>query len=177
MGAQIDVSRVTNVSPELESLQKVMAELECEKSPEDINSATEVEEKKGEFQQLVETLDMQELKTARTWQGRMLQEVPEGQKDLDATKWHQPVHIRDPSYDAVKDYKGTLDSLYNYVRSLLPLSNIELNRPVPPRPSLPLSPYSLRVARTLRPRNYPRPGNGQIPRQRPHPRRTLSSVG
>lgn len=116
MGAQIDVSSVTDVSPELGSLQKVIAQVDREKNPDIVDVADDIAEKKGEFQQLVETLDMQELKAARTWQGRMLQEVPEGSKDLDTTKWHKPaVHIRDPSYDAVKDYKATLDSLYNYV--------------------------------------------------------------
>ena len=116
MGAQIDVSSVTDVSPELESLQKVIAQVDREKNPETVNVANDIEEKKGEFQQLVETLDMQELKAARTWQGRMLQEGPEGSQDPDTMNWHKPgVHIRDPSYDAVKDYKGTLDSLYNYV--------------------------------------------------------------
>lgn len=114
MGAQIDVSSVNDVSPELESLQIVIAQMDREKNPENVSSGTEVEEKKGEFQQLVETLDMQELKAARTWQGRMLQEIPEGLTNSDTTKWHR-AHIRDPSFDAVKDFKGTLDSLYNYV--------------------------------------------------------------
>ena len=116
MGAQIDVSSVTDASPELESLQKVIAQADRQKSAESLNDADEIEERKGEFQQLVEVLDMQELKAARNWQGRMLQEEPEGMKEPDTTMWHQgPVHIRDPSYDAVRNYKGTLDSLYNYV--------------------------------------------------------------
>ena len=116
MGAQIDVSSVTDVSPELESLQKVIAQADREKNPEATDGADEIEERKGEFQQLVEVLDMQELKAARSWQGRMLQEGPEGVNDPDPPKpQRSPIHIRDPSYDAVKDYKGTLDSLYNYV--------------------------------------------------------------
>ena len=118
MGAQIDVSSVTDVNPELESLQRVIAQMEREKNPEDINNVNESEEK-GEFQQLVETLDMQELNAARTWQSRMLQKSSEELIESDTTKWQRgPLHIRDPSYDAVKDYKGTLDSLYNYVGRL-----------------------------------------------------------
>ena len=126
MGAQIDVSSVTDVSPELESLQKVIAQADREKNPEVANDTDEIEERKGEFQQLVEVLDMQELKAARNWQGRMLQEEPEGVKDQDTAKWHRgPVHIRNPSYDAVKDYKGTLDSLYNYVSRRIPFSDLD----------------------------------------------------
>ena len=122
MGAQIDVSSVTDVSPELQSLQRIIAKMEREQNPEDPKATDEVEEKKGEFQQLVETLDMQELKAARTWQGRMLQEGPEGSIDSDAAKWQKsPLHTRDPSYDVVKDYKGTLDSLYNYVGYCSPI--------------------------------------------------------
>jgi hypothetical protein len=168
MGAQIDVSSVTDVSPELESLQIVIAQMDREKNPQEVNSATEVAEKKGEFQELVETLDMQELMAARTWQGRMLQEVPEGLTDSDTTQWHR-AHIRDPSYDTVKDYKGTLDSLYNYVsRSYVALKQ-SANPSVPPCPPLPFPPHTVRLPRPLRPWNRARPYHGQIPCQCSYP--------
>lgn len=72
MGAQIDVSNVIDESPELETLQRVIIQ---EYGPAG-SSGKEPEERKNEFQQFIETLDMEELKAVREWEDRMLQELP-----------------------------------------------------------------------------------------------------
>ncbi|MCJ1321535.1 hypothetical protein MMC15_006880 [Xylographa vitiligo] len=72
MGAQIDVSNVIDESPELEILQRIM--IQNEGSAGSREPRKDVDEGKTEFQQFIETLDMDELKDVRTWEDRMLQE-------------------------------------------------------------------------------------------------------
>lgn len=74
MGAQIDVSHVIDHHPELESLQRVMAQVE---GADDTRSANDtVDAEKEVFQELVETLDMAELRAVRAWEDRILQGSP-----------------------------------------------------------------------------------------------------
>ena len=122
LGAQIDVSSVVDDSPELESLKRSMMRMQSQSGSRGNNSTRQEEDKIGEFQQLIETLDMQELKAVRSWEGRMLQQYPKDEEDLGRTKLRRPgVLVREFSFDPLKDgrpghEKGTLDSLYNNVR-------------------------------------------------------------
>ena len=68
MGAQIDVSHVIENNPELESLQRVL-QSSHEKEVEGAGS------EKGVFQDLIETFDMEELRSVRAWEDRILQQT------------------------------------------------------------------------------------------------------
>jgi len=74
MGAQIDVSHVIENNPELESLQQVIAQVEGTDSAR--NTVDDSDSEKDTFQQLVETLDMEELRSVRVWEDRILQGSP-----------------------------------------------------------------------------------------------------
>ncbi|MCJ1479718.1 hypothetical protein MMC13_008404 [Lambiella insularis] len=71
MGAQIDVSNVIDESPELETLQRVMVQASGSTGA----GVKDIEDGKNEFQQFIETLDMEELRAVRAWEDRMLQEL------------------------------------------------------------------------------------------------------
>lgn len=70
MGAQIDVSHVIEHNPELESLQRVIAQVEGTDGAS--NTVSDTDSQEDPFQQLVETLDMEELRAVRTWEDRIL---------------------------------------------------------------------------------------------------------
>ena len=74
MGAQIDVSHVIDNNPELESLQRVIAQVEGTEGAG--NRVSDPDSEKDTFQQLVETLDMEELRSVRVWEDRILQGSP-----------------------------------------------------------------------------------------------------
>lgn len=120
LGAQIDVSSAVDVSPELESLKRSIMRMQSQTRG---NTSTRQQEgKTSEFQHLIETLDMQELKAVRSWEGRMLQQHPEDEEDSSRIKPRRPgVLVREYSIDPLRDggpngqEKGTLDSLYNNV--------------------------------------------------------------
>ncbi|MCJ1282171.1 hypothetical protein MMC26_001494 [Xylographa opegraphella] len=70
MGAQIDVSNVIDECSELELLQRIIIQNEGSRE----QPRKDVDDGKTEFQQFIETLDMDELKDVRTWEDRMLHE-------------------------------------------------------------------------------------------------------
>ncbi|MCJ1408433.1 hypothetical protein MMC19_002508 [Ptychographa xylographoides] len=94
MGAQIDVSNVIDESPELETLQRVIIQQD---------SRHHVEPEKNEFQQFVETLDMDELKAVRTWEDRMLHEMPEDEAPSRKTKSRRPGLARNHHSEILKN--------------------------------------------------------------------------
>ena len=79
MGAQLDVSSAIEESAELESIQRTLRRLEHKKhnSPNRKKAAAHEGDKDTSFHQLVEMLDMQELRRVRSWEERMLQQNPD----------------------------------------------------------------------------------------------------
>ena len=126
MGAQVDVSGVMEQSPELESLQRLLQKLDQDhsKKPQSKTDGHK-EEGKSNFQELVEMLDMQELKVVRKWEDRILQEqgeVANGTKVTSSPPRRPCMVLRDHSTDLLKGVqsnsrgKGLGLGMYNYVR-------------------------------------------------------------
>ena len=122
MGAQIDVSNIIDDSYELESLQQVIMQ------KNQLNNQTcqaEDEGKTDQFQELVETLDMQELGAVRAWEDRILQIYPESINNFDLPQSQRPGMLpRDRSYELLRGNRisnGGADAmleLYSHVRYL-----------------------------------------------------------
>ena len=98
LGAQVDISSTVNEGTDLESLQRLIEQKERGGELDASN-----EEKKDEFQELSEMLDIQELNAVRKWGGRMLQETQEEDNSSQKMNWRRPtVLLRDPSRDYIK---------------------------------------------------------------------------
>ena len=121
MGAQIDVSNIIDDSYELESLQQVIMQKNRQDSAK--KDRAKDEGKTDEFQEFVETLDMQELKAVRAWEDRMLQVYPESADNMEGPQPRRPGMLpRDRSYDLLRggqmrnsDASAFLE-LYSHVR-------------------------------------------------------------
>lgn len=123
MGAQIDVSGVVDESPELESVQRLLQKLNQDKSRKQAMTNGHKEESKSNFQELVEMLDMQELKLVRKWQDRILQEQAEDPNRAKAASPRRPgMVLREHSTELLKGVqlngrnKGMGLGMYSYVR-------------------------------------------------------------
>jgi hypothetical protein len=91
IGAQVDVSGLAKECAELEALQKLLGETGSGPRYEDEN------ERKDEFQELSEMLNISELEIVRKYGGRMHREHAE-ENDDNGTTWHRPrLLIKDPS--------------------------------------------------------------------------------
>ncbi|KAL9077821.1 MAG: hypothetical protein Q9157_003247 [Trypethelium eluteriae] len=98
IGAQVDVSGLVKECTDLEGLQRLLKKQSGEMEPEN---------KKDEFEELSEMLNVAELDTVRRTGGRMHKEQTNDTESESAT-WHQPrLLIKDPSPDintAVRPY-------------------------------------------------------------------------
>lgn len=98
LGAQVDLNYVICNGTDMESFQRLRDDMQRDSGVE----AGE-EEKKDEFQQLSEMLDIDELNAVRKWGGRMLQEQQEDGDASQKMRWRRPaVLLRDPSRDYIK---------------------------------------------------------------------------
>lgn len=98
LGAQVDISSTINEGTDLESLQRL---IEQKERGDDLDASNQ--EKKDEFQELSEMLDIQELNAVRKWGGRMLQETQEEDSSSHKVNRRRPtVLLRDPSRDYIK---------------------------------------------------------------------------
>ncbi|MCJ1400349.1 hypothetical protein MMC11_003554 [Xylographa trunciseda] len=125
MGAQIDVSNVIDESPELETLQRVIIQAESSAGSGELRK--DVDEK-NEFQQFIETLDMDELKNVRTWEDRMLQEST---TDDGASNNKKPRRPGLPRNHHSEILKNGLPVQQNFGSSIGMYNNYMLVRPFP----------------------------------------------
>ncbi|MCJ1358057.1 MAG: hypothetical protein MMC33_008055 [Icmadophila ericetorum] len=136
MGAQVDVSGVMEQSPELESLQRLLQKLDQDhsKKPQSKTDGHK-EEGKSNFQELVEMLDMQELKVVRKWEDRILQEQgedPNGTKVTSSPPRRPGMVLRDHSTDLLKGVqsnsrgKGLGLGMYNYYLLVRPYPSLNI---------------------------------------------------
>ena len=123
MGAQIDVGSVLDDNIELESLRRVIMKVNGQSQSQAARKAVIDEEKKNEFRQLFEMLDMQELATIRDLERHEQQESFEDELQLDDTEWRRPeARLREhlskltKGTQLVQHEQGTLLGLYNNVR-------------------------------------------------------------
>jgi hypothetical protein len=128
IGAQVDVSGLVKECTGLESLKRLAGEFGHENGV-DVDQTTELRkeaaEKKGEFQELSEMLNMHELDIVRRWGGRMHKEYQEEVQENHGNggNWCKPrVLIHDLSPDAGLDPQsvmrtsGKLSGIYeNYL--------------------------------------------------------------
>ena len=156
LGAQVDISSMVNEGADLESLQRLIEQKERRRKS---NSADE--EKKDEFQELSEMLDIQELNAVRKWGGRMLQEHQEEDTGSQKVHWRRPtILLRDPSRDFIKTGQSTGgvggQSLGVYQNVRLPncLQLYPANRTVSAYPALSVLAYSIRFS-FLKSTGYP----------------------
>lgn len=144
MGAQIDVSHIIEHNPELESLQRVVAQLEGIDGAS--KTVSDTDSQKDPFQQLVETLDMEELRAVRTWEDRILQEY--SKDDQAEHKPRRPEIVRNHYSALLKNGLPTITptgssfGMYNNVRCSLRAHNeIKLTLLVLAGTTLPLPTY------------------------------------
>lgn len=124
LGAQVDISATVNEGTDLDSLQRLIEQRE--RGGESDASGGE---KKDEFQQLSEMLDIQELNAVRKWGGRMLQETQEEDNNSHKMNWRRPtVLLRDPSRDYIKTSPSNTDSIGKGVGFYQNVSQIALPR-------------------------------------------------
>lgn len=122
LGAQVDLSSTVNEGTDLDSLQRLV---ERKERGGEANASDE--EKKDEFQQLSEMLDIQELNAVRKWGGRMLQETQEEDSSSHKMNWRRPtVLLRDPSRDYIKTSPPDGGSIGNVVGFYHNVSQIAL---------------------------------------------------
>lgn len=124
LGAQVDISTTVNEGTDLDSLHRLIEQKE-RGDGSDANDG----EKKDEFQQLSEMLDIQELNAVRKWGGRMLQETQEEDHSSHKVNWRRPtILLRDPSRDYIKtgsSNAGNIDSVVGFYHNV---SQITLSR-------------------------------------------------
>jgi hypothetical protein len=124
IGAQVDVSGLVKECSDLESLRRLTTSTDSA-SDEDAGPDAEKLPPKGEFQELSEMLNLQELDTVRRWGGRMHKESQEESTDTNykAGNWGKPrLLINSGSPDESKDFgslhrgSGKLSGVYeNYL--------------------------------------------------------------
>lgn len=98
IGAQVDVSGLAKECAELEALQRMLGGMDSnDKHGDDGN------DRKDEFQELSEMLNISELEIVRKYGGRMHREHAEENDDT-GTTWHRPrLLIKDPSAERIDD--------------------------------------------------------------------------
>lgn len=192
IGAQVDVSGLAKECAELEALQKMLG------GPDSYSQYADNEEnKKDEFQELSEMLNISELEIVRKYGGRMHHEHAEENEDTGAT-WHRPrLLLKDPSAERIDDgahnhhthsieqspplrqtVHGKLSGVYQHVSNVTthcPAKKLTLTiSTVPPRPPIPFPPHPLCLALPSRSRHPP--VTVHVPHRRlyPRPRRTSS---
>ena len=136
MGAQLDVSSAIEESTELESVSRTVKRLDRQNSPRGKNKQAKEGDKDNEFQQLVEMLDMQELKAVRTWEERMLQETPEAKAESDRSKSQRPDMLSRVSTSASMKIGSSppldLAYLHGLYTNVSPLFSLPSLAPSPP---------------------------------------------
>ena len=96
IGAQVDVSGLAKECTELEALQRMLGVRDDQHDDEDDA------EKKDEFQELSEMLNISELEIVRKYGGRMHREHAKENDDAGAT-WHRPrLLLKDPSAERME---------------------------------------------------------------------------
>ncbi|MCJ1392613.1 hypothetical protein MMC18_005483 [Xylographa bjoerkii] len=126
MGAQIDVSNVIDESPELETLQRVMIQTEGSAGSRELRK--DVDDGKNEFQQFIETLDMDELEDVRAWEDRMLHESTTDDRTSNEKKPRRPGLPRNHHSEILKN---GLPVEQNFGASIGMYNNYMLVRPFP----------------------------------------------
>jgi len=121
IGAQVDVSGLVKDCTDLEALQRML-----EKQEDDDQQAQAEEQKKDEFQELSEMMNMAELETVRRYGGHMHREQVDDRDDISVRgdKYqHRPrLLIKDPSSELYKQLpvsakaNGRLEGVYQNVR-------------------------------------------------------------
>ncbi|KAK3043965.1 hypothetical protein LTS18_002537, partial [Coniosporium uncinatum] len=121
IGAQVDVSGLVKDCTDLQALQRML-----EKQDEEEQGLSAEEEKKDEFQELSEMMNMAELETVRKYGGRMHREQVDDRDDVSVRgeKYqHRPrLLLKDPSSELYKQLpvsakaNGKLEGVYqNYL--------------------------------------------------------------
>lgn len=122
IGAQVDVSGMVKECTELESLQRLVVEQQTGRRGD--GAAQDGGQKKDEFQQLSEMLNMGELDTVRKWGGRMHREHQDDDEDsFTNAGLHKPrLLLKDPSPDLHRTFhpnngraSGRLSGVYQHV--------------------------------------------------------------
>ena len=125
IGAQVDVSGLVKDCTDLESLQRlVIKEQDQQHSANETNDDIQ-SEKRDEFQELSEMLNMGELETVRKFGGRMHREYQEDESDSQRnTVMHRPrILLEEPSADPSQGYvlgrstSGRLKGVYQNVKA------------------------------------------------------------
>lgn len=181
IGAQVDVSGLAKDCTDLQGLQRLIAKQGLSNDSE--QDGDRQDEKKDEFQQLCEMLNMGELETTRRHGGRMHREQVEETDEAPVS--HRPrLLLKDPSNETVNSpqaqtrVSGKLEGIYQNVSSdCEPFMKGSLIKTVPPCPTLPVTPHSVLFT------SSPSPGHFAIAIPISHwrifasPRRTRSCPG
>jgi hypothetical protein len=134
IGAQVDVSGLVKECSDLESLRRLTTSTD---SASDENAGPDAEKlpSKGEFQELSEMLNLQELDTVRRWGGRMHKESQEENTDTNykAENWGKPrLLINSGSPDESKDFgslhrgSGKLNGIYEHYLLVRPYPSLRV---------------------------------------------------
>lgn len=126
IGAQVDVSGLVKECTDLESLQRLVLDQDRARSANgDVHGG--YENKKDEFQDLSEMMNMAELDTVRKHGGRMHREQHEEDEEKANGAVHQPrLLLKEPSPDLNKTFNlnrsgnGKLSGVYQHVRLQTP---------------------------------------------------------
>lgn len=126
IGAQVDVSGLVKECTDLESLQRLVLDQDRARTANgDVHGG--YENKKDEFQDLSEMMNMAELDTVRKHGGRMHREQQEEDEEKANGAVHQPrLLLKEPSPDLNKTFNlnrsgnGKLSGVYQHVRLQTP---------------------------------------------------------
>ena len=127
IGAQVDVSGLVKDCTDLEGLQLLLEKQEQEQSAEQGVPAEELDDKKDEFKQLSEMLNVSELDTVRKVGGRMHREQLDSSDDL-----HQGsrprILVKEPGnpYQAPLKGVGKLDGIYQHYLLVRPYPSLRI---------------------------------------------------
>lgn len=121
IGAQVDVSGLVKECTEMESMQRLLMEHQQRGEGED--ETYNYREKKDEFQELSEMLNMGELATVRKCGGRMHRETQDDYDERPSASSHRPRLLLKEPTDANEPLKsrsrgsGRLSGVYQHVRT------------------------------------------------------------
>ena len=121
IGAQVDVSGLVKECTDLESLQRLVLDQDRARTGNG-DAHDGYENKKDEFQELSEMMNMAELDTVRRYGGRMHREQQDEDEEKGSLGAHQPrLLLKEPSPDINKTFNlnrsgnGKLSGVYQHV--------------------------------------------------------------
>ena len=99
IGAQVDVSGLVKDCTDLESFQQLVMNHDSHR--DSLSGGQQIQQdRKDEFQELSEMLNMGELETVRKWGGRMHRDYQEEDDDLNSNTHRPRLLLKEPTADA-----------------------------------------------------------------------------